>query len=92
MIFFLFPLNYQALGFTDTAPIIREWTVKSVLLVIGKLSEKTINYDLLRYLGKLQTDEEPGIRTNTVICLGKIAKHLNDGVSFSLDVSCHPEK
>ncbi|KAF8924021.1 hypothetical protein BGZ52_008857, partial [Haplosporangium bisporale] len=27
----------------------------------------------------LQTDEEPGIRTNTVICLGKIAKYLNDG-------------
>ncbi|KAG0307769.1 hypothetical protein BGZ98_009841 [Dissophora globulifera] len=68
----------MALGFTDTAPIIREWTVKSVLLVIGKLSERVINYDLLRYLGKLQTDEEPGIRTNTVICLGKIAKYLND--------------
>jgi len=71
----------MALGFTDTAPIIREWTVKSVLLVIGKLSDKTINYDLLRFLGKLQTDEEPGIRTNTVICLGKIAKYLNDSVS-----------
>lgn len=74
----------MALGFTDTAPIIREWTVKSVLLVIGKLSEKTINYDLLRYLGKLQTDEEPGIRTNTVICLGKIAKHLNDGMKAKI--------
>ncbi|KAF9432213.1 hypothetical protein BGZ76_011118 [Entomortierella beljakovae] len=69
---------HRALGFTDTAPIIREWTVKSVLLIIGKLSDKVINYDLLRYLGKLQTDEEPGIRTNTVICLGKIAKYLND--------------
>ncbi|KAG0034942.1 MutS protein msh4 [Podila clonocystis] len=69
----------MALGFTDTAPIIREWTVKSVLLVIGKLSDRVINYDLLKYLGKLQTDEEPGIRTNTVICLGKIAKYLNDG-------------
>ncbi|KAF8939154.1 protein kinase [Dissophora ornata] len=68
----------MALGFTDTAPIIREWTVKSVLLVINKLSDRVINYDLLRYLGKLQTDEEPGIRTNTVICLGKIAKYLND--------------
>ncbi|KAF9141463.1 hypothetical protein BGX30_004760 [Mortierella sp. GBA39] len=74
----------MALGFTDTAPIIREWTVKSVLLVIGKLSDKTINYDLLRYLGKLQTDEEPGIRTNTVICLGKIAKHLNDSMKAKI--------
>ncbi|KAF9115307.1 hypothetical protein BGX27_008309 [Mortierella sp. AM989] len=68
----------MALGFTDTAPIIREWTVKSVLLIINKLSDKVINYDLLKYLGKLQTDEEPGIRTNTVICLGKIAKYLSD--------------
>ncbi|KAF9183928.1 hypothetical protein BGZ51_003673 [Haplosporangium sp. Z 767] len=74
----------MALGFTDTAPIIREWTVKSVLLVISKLSDKVINYDLLRYLGKLQTDEEPGIRTNTVICLGKIAKYLNDGTKAKI--------
>ncbi|KAG0202102.1 hypothetical protein BGX28_005284 [Mortierella sp. GBA30] len=74
----------MALGFTDTAPIIREWTVKSVLLLIGKLSEKTINYELLRYLGKLQTDEEPGIRTNTVICLGKIAKYLNDSTKAKI--------
>ncbi|KAF9580343.1 hypothetical protein BGW38_003052, partial [Lunasporangiospora selenospora] len=74
----------MALGFTDTAPIIREWTVKSVLLIIGKLTEKTINYELLRYLGKLQTDEEPGIRTNTVICLGKITKYLNDGMKAKI--------
>ena len=26
-------------------------------------------------------DDEPGIRTNTTICLGKISKHLNDSVS-----------
>ncbi|KAG0231803.1 hypothetical protein BGW42_008636 [Actinomortierella wolfii] len=74
----------MAMGFTDTAPIIREWTVKSVLLVIGKLSERVINYELLRYLGKLQTDEEPGIRTNAVICLGKIAKYLNDGTKAKI--------
>ncbi|KAI1315558.1 hypothetical protein EDD11_000631 [Mortierella claussenii] len=74
----------MALGFTDTAPIIREWTVKSVLLIISKLSDKVINYDLLRYLGKLQMDEEPGIRTNTVICLGKIAKYLNDSTKAKI--------
>lgn len=28
-------------------------------------------------------DPEPGIRTNTVICLGKIAKYLSDSVSKS---------
>ncbi|KAG0269968.1 hypothetical protein DFQ27_001229 [Actinomortierella ambigua] len=74
----------MAMGFTDTAPIIREWTVKSVLLVISKLSERVINYELLRYLGKLQTDEEPGIRTNAVICLGKISKYLNEGTKAKI--------
>ncbi|KAI9197249.1 armadillo-type protein [Polychytrium aggregatum] len=72
-----------ATGFGDTSALIRELTLKSILLIIGKLSERVINNDLLRYLAKLQTDEEPGIRTvglctNTTICLGKISKHLSD--------------
>jgi len=50
--------------------------VKSVLTVIGKLSDRTINGDLLRYLAKTANDEQPGIRTNTTICLGKIARNL----------------
>lgn len=43
-----------------------------------KLPKRTINYDLLRSLAKTQTDEQPGIRTNTTICLGKIAKYMED--------------
>ncbi|CAI2178464.1 8859_t:CDS:10 [Funneliformis geosporum] len=70
--------QHVATGFTDTAPIIRESTVKSILLIVPKLYDRTINNDLLKYLAKLQMDEEPGIRTNTTICLGKISKHLND--------------
>ncbi|CAG8686151.1 25614_t:CDS:10, partial [Gigaspora rosea] len=69
---------HVATGFTDTAPIIRESTVKSVLLLAPKLTERVINNDLLRYLAKLQMDEMPGIRTNTTICLGKISKYLSD--------------
>ncbi|KAL5598921.1 hypothetical protein BROUX41_003758 [Berkeleyomyces rouxiae] len=65
-------------GFTDAAPIVREQTLKSVLTLITKLSERTINGELLRLLAKTQNDEQPGIRTNTTICLGKIAKHLNN--------------
>ncbi|CAG8466649.1 2092_t:CDS:10 [Diversispora eburnea] len=64
--------------FTDTAPIIRENTIKSILLLAPKLSDRVINNDLLRYLAKLQMDNEPGIRTNTTICLGKISKYLNE--------------
>ncbi|OZJ02856.1 hypothetical protein BZG36_03217 [Bifiguratus adelaidae] len=68
-----------ATGFNDGAPIIREQTVKAILLLMPKLNDRIRNYDLLRYLAKMQTDDEPGIRTNTTICLGKMAKYLNDG-------------
>jgi SCY1-like protein 1 len=63
-------------GFTDLAPIVREQTVKAVLTIIGKLTDRIINGELLRYLAKTASDEQPGIRTNTTICLGKIAKNL----------------
>ncbi|XP_027040753.1 N-terminal kinase-like protein isoform X3 [Pocillopora damicornis] len=70
----IFP--HVALGFGDTIPAMREQTVKSMLLLASKLSEKTINNQLLKYFAKLQMDQEPGIRTNTTVCLGKIAVHL----------------
>ncbi|KAI1370518.1 ARM repeat-containing protein [Hypoxylon crocopeplum] len=63
-------------GFTDLAPVVREQTLKSVLVIISKLSDRTINGELLRHLAKTANDEQPGIRTNTTICLGKIAKNL----------------
>ncbi|KAL6159148.1 Nuclear aminoacylation-dependent tRNA export pathway component [Exserohilum turcicum] len=63
-------------GFSDVAPVVREQTVKAVLTVVPKLSERTINGELLRYLAKTSNDEQPGIRTNTTICLGKIARNL----------------
>ncbi|EHK99150.1 putative N-terminal kinase-like protein [Glarea lozoyensis 74030] len=66
-------------GFTDVAPMVREQTVKAVLTIIGKLSDRTVNGELLKYLAKTQNDEQPGIRTNTTICLGKIAKNLGVG-------------
>ena len=65
-------------GFNDTAPGIREGTLKAVILITPLLSERNVNNDLLRYLAKCQIDEEPNIRANTAICLGKIAKHLSD--------------
>ncbi|KAA8900633.1 armadillo-type protein [Sphaerosporella brunnea] len=63
-------------GFSDSAPIVREQTVKAVLTIVSKLSERNINGDLLKHLAKTQNDEQPGIRTNTTICLGKIARNL----------------
>ncbi len=63
-------------GFTDLAPVVREQTVKAVLVIVPKLSERVINGELLRHLAKTANDDQPGIRTNTTICLGKIAKNL----------------
>lgn len=71
----------QVTGFADIAPLVREQTVKSVLVLISKLSDRTINGDLLKYLAKTANDAEPGIRTNTTVCLGKIAKYLGASVS-----------
>jgi len=31
------------------------------------------------YVACLQADEKPGIRTNTTVCMGKIAQHLSPG-------------
>jgi SCY1-like protein 1 len=64
-------------GFQDTVPQLKEATVKGVLSLVGKLSEKLINNDLINHLCQLQFDQIPGIRANTVIGLGKIAKYLN---------------
>jgi SCY1-like protein 1 len=59
--------------------VVREQTVKAVLTIVPKLSDRTVNGELLRHLAKTANDEQPGIRTNTTICLGKIARNL--GVS-----------
>ncbi|TKA49250.1 hypothetical protein B0A54_01327 [Friedmanniomyces endolithicus] len=66
-------------GFGDLAPIVREQTVKAVLVIVPKLSDRIINGELLRHLAKTANDEQPGIRTNTTICLGKMARNLGAG-------------
>ncbi|XP_010554724.1 PREDICTED: probable inactive serine/threonine-protein kinase scy1 [Tarenaya hassleriana] len=66
-------------GFSDTSPFLRELTLKSMLVLAPKLSQRTISGSLLKYLSKLQVDEEPAIRTNTTILLGNIANYLNEG-------------
>ncbi|USW58876.1 Putative protein kinase domain, armadillo-like helical [Septoria linicola] len=66
-------------GFGDLAPVVREQTVKAVLVVVPKLTDRIVNGELLRHLAKTANDEQPGIRTNTTICLGKIARNLGVG-------------
>ncbi|XP_071711478.1 uncharacterized protein [Rutidosis leptorrhynchoides] len=68
-----------ATGFSDTSAFLRELTLKSMLVLAPKLSQRTLSGSLLKYLSKLQVDEEPAIRTNTTILLGNLASHLNEG-------------
>ncbi|KAL6530389.1 hypothetical protein OROHE_014742 [Orobanche hederae] len=70
---------HVATGFSDTSAFLRELTLKSMLVLAPKLSQRTISGSLIKFLSKLQVDEEPAIRTNTTILLGNIASHLNEG-------------
>ncbi|KZT56219.1 ARM repeat-containing protein [Calocera cornea HHB12733] len=64
-------------GFTDTVAVIREATVRSIILIAPKLSDRILNNELLRNLAKTQLDPEASIRTNTVILIGRIAPQLS---------------
>ncbi|GAA5970310.1 hypothetical protein JCM3765_003041 [Sporobolomyces pararoseus] len=64
-------------GFGDLVPIIREVTVKSILILAPKLSDRILNNDLLRYLSKTLTDTDSGIRTNTCILLSRLSPYLS---------------
>lgn len=65
-------------GFTDSIALMRELTLKSMIVLAPKLSQRTINQSLLKFLAKLQVDEEPSIRANTTILLGNVAEHLSE--------------
>ena len=62
-------------GFTDSSSPLRELTLKSVPSLVDDLSASN-KEKLSRYLTRMQSDAEPGIRTNTVILIGKIASKL----------------
>lgn len=69
--------NSFVTGFSDSNEVIREETIKAVIYIAPKLSDRQLNNELLRYLAKTQSDQKPDIRTTTTILLGKIAEHLN---------------
>ncbi|KAG1807572.1 hypothetical protein EV424DRAFT_1474168 [Suillus variegatus] len=63
-------------GFTDTVAVIREATVRAIVLLSPKLSDRILNNDLLRHLARLQSDPEASIRTNTCILIGRLGPSL----------------
>ncbi|CAG0883278.1 unnamed protein product [Darwinula stevensoni] len=65
-------------GFMDTNPTIREHTVRSILFLASKLNYHNLNEEVLKHFARLQArDDQGGIRTNTTVCLGKIASYLH---------------
>jgi hypothetical protein len=61
---------HVATGFTDSNAYLRELTLKSMLVLAPKLSQKTINQSLLKFLAKLQ-----------VQAAAVLASHLQDADS-----------
>ncbi|KAH1001231.1 hypothetical protein HUJ04_013467 [Dendroctonus ponderosae] len=75
-------------GFLDTNPTIREQTVKSVIHLAAKLNYNNLNLEVMRHFARLQSsDDQGGIRTNTTICLGKIAHHLHPAMRQKVLIS-----
>ncbi|KAL0270408.1 UNVERIFIED_CONTAM: hypothetical protein PYX00_007828 [Menopon gallinae] len=75
-------------GFMDTNPTIREQTVKSIIHLAPKLNYNNLNVEVLRHFARLQAkDDQGGIRTNTTVCLGKIAQHLHPQIRQKVLIS-----
>ncbi|XP_014372155.2 N-terminal kinase-like protein [Papilio machaon] len=75
-------------GFLDTNAIIREQTVKSIIHLASKLNYNNLNVEVLKHFARLQSkDDQGGIRTNTTVCLGKIAAHLHPQIRQKVLVS-----
>jgi hypothetical protein len=54
---------------------------QAMLYLAPKLNYKNLNIELMKHFSRLQISDDQGvIRTNTIVCLGKIAAHLNPSV------------
>lgn len=75
----IFPQIVQ--GLLDSNVTIREQTVKGLLHLASHLTGSNLNDDLVKHLTRIQqNDQEGGIRANATVCLGKIAKLLDESV------------
>ena len=63
-------------GFLDSEPLIREKTVISMIHLAPKLNYSNLDeIVVMKHFTRLARDEQGGIRTNTTVCLGKIARY-----------------
>lgn len=62
--------------------------MQSIIHLAPKLNYNNLNVEVLRHFARLQSrDDQGGIRTNTTVCLGKIAPHLHPQVRQRVLVS-----
>lgn len=82
---------YPALieGLSDSLPVLREGSLKASLLIVPKLTSRQLNGELIRLYARLQNDDQPSIRVNTVVCIGKVANFLEQGLRRKLLVSTY---
>lgn len=82
---------YPALieGFSDSLPVLREGSLRASLLMVPKLTSRQLNGELVRLYARLQNDVESSIRVNTVVCIGKIASFLEQGLRRKLLASTY---
>lgn len=79
-------------GFSDTNPTIRENTIRAIVLLAPKLNYNNLNVDLMKHFAKLQGQDEQGmIRTNTTVCIGKIAIFINPQLRQRILLSAFPK-
>lgn len=63
-------------GFTDSNAPIREATVKSMIFFVSRLKPKIVEGRVLKLLIKMMQDPEASIRTNALICVGRVSTQL----------------
>ncbi|CAJ1436928.1 unnamed protein product [Effrenium voratum] len=63
-------------GFTDSNGPIREATVRSMIFFVPRLKPKTVESRVLKLLVKMIQDPEASIRTNALICVGRVSGGL----------------
>eukprot|EP01012_Entosiphon_sulcatum_P031795 TRINITY_DN40501_c0_g1_i1.p1 TRINITY_DN40501_c0_g1~~TRINITY_DN40501_c0_g1_i1.p1 ORF type:complete len:771 (-),score=130.14 TRINITY_DN40501_c0_g1_i1:105-2417(-) len=79
---------HVAKGFVSKVAEIRELSVKALVHFVPHLPERIIANDVLKAIWALQTDPEGGIRTNTAICLAKLAPSLTQAVREKMFIAC----
>eukprot|EP00670_Eutreptiella_braarudii_P013965 CAMPEP_0174341384 /NCGR_PEP_ID=MMETSP0810-20121108/25397_1 /TAXON_ID=73025 ORGANISM="Eutreptiella gymnastica-like, Strain CCMP1594" /NCGR_SAMPLE_ID=MMETSP0810 /ASSEMBLY_ACC=CAM_ASM_000659 /LENGTH=538 /DNA_ID=CAMNT_0015463045 /DNA_START=43 /DNA_END=1656 /DNA_ORIENTATION=+ len=67
-------------GFTSQFAEIRELSIKALVHMVAHIPERLVSTEVMKQIWQMQTDKEGGIRTNAVICLGKIAPMLSHSV------------